>query len=940
MVDGKIRIWSTDAIYKSVPLDLPKSKKKAPLPPQPDQRGQLCAMSTHTGAVTVLRFSPCGRYLASGSDDRVVLIWEKDESRIPHQEFGSQGEVNLETWVARKRLIGHENDVQDLAWAPDSSILVTVGLDSSIIIWNGTTFEKLKTFDAHQSLIKGVTFDPANKYFATASDDRTVRIIRYHHTSATDITFSIESTVSTPFKDSPLSTYYRRCSWSPDGNHIAVANATNGPVTTVSIINRGTWDSDISLIGHDAPCEVASFCPRIFSQQKKPVGKDNLGPTSNLITVIATAGQDKTLAIWNTSHPRPLLVALNAAEKAITDIAWSPDGNKLFACSLDGTILVALFDEGELGWVIPMEENENQLTRYGGGKETMQIPSSTGQLILEEKAETMEDFQKVKRMDEIMGFNATTSNGFDSRISGQPNRSKTFERPLAKPSTRKNHTLKPPAQKITITKDGKKRVAPMLLTSVSSEVNIQPVKAEKQRLNEKFDSIEVSNASVELPPGGMASRVIQTCRPKPLDGFVVDQERNKKLRYDNESYYKRPAVLSFASDISPVQLSVPKVKINLKKMGAENRENFILEIRNGVNRDLEPTKILVTSNGTAIFVDFLPSHGHLAAGEGDYFWAVATEDGTIYTYSPTGKRLFPGIVLGAPISYLESQDQYLMAVTSTGMVHAWNICNSTAVHEAVSISPLLDSALSSAEEGVFFRPKITLCGITSKGKAVITLNNGDGYMYSKEVKSWLRISELCWALGSHYWNSAPTERTYEDLLDQPGDEITIPTVKLSRGSDVINVTEQQTNIEALSKAGDRGKYLQEMMKNRMLKEGFENFESFTSTAHLENRVSAAIMAESGLEFQRFLKMYAVRLASEGMEKRLEEVCYELLGPIKELDEVRFDSLAVKKWSQTICGVDKHGMLRDVLSAIEKYKQVQDISARFSAIVSRDISIYS
>jgi len=94
-------------------------------------------------------------------------------------------------------------DVTDLGWSPGDRFLASVGLDSKCIIWCGNSLEMLRKLDQHQGFVKGVCWDPVGQFFATQSDDKSVKIWR-----TTD--WGLEATVTKPFQDSPGSTFFRR----------------------------------------------------------------------------------------------------------------------------------------------------------------------------------------------------------------------------------------------------------------------------------------------------------------------------------------------------------------------------------------------------------------------------------------------------------------------------------------------------------------------------------------------------------------------------------------------------------------------------------------------------------------------------------------------------------------------------------------------------------
>ncbi len=918
------------------------------------------------------------------------------------KNLGTNEPPPVENWKILRRLIGHENDVQDLGWSYDSSILVSVGLDSKIVVWSGHTFEKLKTLSVHQSHVKGITFDPANKYFATASDDRTIKLFRFTspapsatpHDSLNN--FVLEHTIVDPFTSSPLTTYFRRCSWSPDGNHIAAANAVNGPVSSVAIINRGVWDSDINLIGHEGPTEVCTFSPRLFSKfESSAETTDPSGhSTQPLVTVIACAGQDKTLSIWNTSSSRPLVVCQDLAAKSISDLAWTPDGLTIFVSSLDGSIIALEFERGELGFIAPWSENDKALQKFGVGRRGVGVVEDISSLRLEEKSKAGELRGAEGRMGALMGD--ASSNGPPPVLNGHSSSTAMVGITSTAPPTNGRSTQDSPAptldpnaaklevlkQRVTITKEGKKRVAPLLVSSSGTGLSSLPqsqlmAASSSNAQNDAPQSIlDLSKPYEGLPRGGLAAMLLGNKRKalvlegdededaaikRPALGMGIGANGHVPIMINGINGaepaiplpqvhgvvptpdFLRPAVVNPSLSISQVRLAVPKIRIQILRSldrgtlpapGASNVtngvdesakvfEDIVLEAQNPGSNQVQgkdPSRISATKRGVMLWQDFLPRAVILVTGNKN-FWAAACEDGSIYTWTPGGRRIFSALVLESQPVIIECRGWWLLCITAVGIAHVWNLKTMSSPHPPVSLAPILEIAMHSLGTHTTSGPGVTSAHLNSNGYIIVTLSNGDGYLYSPAMFVWQRLSEAWWAVGSQYWNS--NDSSISSLQSSGVGPISrrdgeVDPSNISAG--IIPHLERHTTNEVLLKG--RAYHLQRLIKSLLSKEGFESFESGVSIAHLENRVAAALQLGAREEFRIYLYMYAKRLGAEGLKSKVEELLRSILGGVLQ-DKMQDEQQAETGqgwWSpdDKLCGWDRKELLKGVVLILGEF----------------------
>jgi chromatin assembly factor 1 subunit B len=328
--------------------------------------------------INCVRFSPCGRYLASGADYGELCVWKTGSAKANNKTRQVVWSKKVISWTP-------SDDILDLCWSKDSSSIAIASVNNTVVVCDTISSDRLAFFNHHKNIVQeGVSWDPCGLYLASESADRSCHIYRLRprqnkvpsiskeeaecmvfmtslpqqkknkknykfKTEHSDVI--IDQKVRTrPQKDSELvnngrsmflgeeGPMFRRLSWSPDGSFLAIPSGiyqeikssfNRGILYTTYLFSRIDWSKPL---GHfpavNTPTSVTSWCPVLFKNQ------DQLSKKKYRM-YLAVSSKDSVF-IYDTESMKCVSFVGGLHLASITDLSWSKNGTRLAVSSRDG----------------------------------------------------------------------------------------------------------------------------------------------------------------------------------------------------------------------------------------------------------------------------------------------------------------------------------------------------------------------------------------------------------------------------------------------------------------------------------------------------------------------------------------------------------------------------------------------------------------------------
>ncbi|KAJ9088048.1 ribosome assembly [Entomophthora muscae] len=294
-------------------------------------------LAGHTEAILVVRFSPDGRHLATGSGDTTVRIWD------------------LLTEMPRFTCMGHTNWVLNLEWSPDGRYLASGSMDNTVRVWDPLTGKAVSgPLKGHRQWITSLAWEPAHinseqPRIATASKDKTVRVwdckmkvtrftLAGHTATVTCVrwggggaTGNPQGVIYTASQDRTIKL------WNP---------ATGSLIMTLN--GHAHWVNSITL-STDYALRTGPFdhtCPKletIGNVQEEALKRyrsalNSSGPDG--AERVITGSDDFTMFMWKPFQSNKPIERMTGHQKLVNHVMFSPDGRFVASASFDNSVKI------------------------------------------------------------------------------------------------------------------------------------------------------------------------------------------------------------------------------------------------------------------------------------------------------------------------------------------------------------------------------------------------------------------------------------------------------------------------------------------------------------------------------------------------------------------------------------------------------------------------
>jgi WD40 repeat protein len=126
-----------------------------------------CTLGGHSLLVTSVDFSPDGRRVVSGSGDNIIRIWDVGNKERKPTGYSEAVLHNALAWIRNagtgkkgRKLKGHSDMVNSVAFSPDGKRVVSGSNDNSVRIWNVAKGRIEHIMRGHSGGVRSVAFSP------------------------------------------------------------------------------------------------------------------------------------------------------------------------------------------------------------------------------------------------------------------------------------------------------------------------------------------------------------------------------------------------------------------------------------------------------------------------------------------------------------------------------------------------------------------------------------------------------------------------------------------------------------------------------------------------------------------------------------------------------------------------------------------------------------